>query len=49
MNETRLVDAVLEWWEQHEYDSSGCGMDEFNVYESDPEFVAIAKKIKSEQ
>lgn len=45
-----LIESVLEWWKEHEYDvdvydaGDGC-MDERNVYSNAPEFVKIAKEL----
>ena len=36
-----LANAVKDWWEEHKYDTSGS----WNVYDQDPPFVVIAKKI----
>lgn len=41
-----LIDAVLTWWEQHEYDVVVVGGDEDNVYDSEPQFVEIAKQMR---
>ena len=43
-----LVDAVLKWWEEHQYDvrmynTGDGGQDEDDVYDEEPEFVKIAK------
>jgi len=49
MNE--LIDAVLAWWEEHKYDvlQSSEDQDECNIYDEEPEFVKIAKRLKEEQ
>lgn len=49
MNE--LIDAVLAWWEEHQYDviQSSEDQDEYNIYHEEPEFVKIAKRLKEEQ
>jgi hypothetical protein len=36
-----LALAVKDWWEEHKYDTSGSR----NVYDFDPPFVEIAKKM----
>jgi hypothetical protein len=36
-----LALAVKDWWEEHKYDTSGS----WNVYDFDPPFVEIAKKM----
>lgn len=41
-----LIDAVLTWWEQHEYDVEMAGGDEYNVYDNEPKFVEIAKRLR---
>lgn len=48
VNETNdgLIDAVLTWWEQHEYDVVVVGDDEDNMYDSEPQFVEIAKQLR---
>lgn len=40
-----LVDAVLEWWNAHRYDTEG-PYGEYNVYNETPTFVEIAEKIR---
>lgn len=42
----KLIDTVLNWWKEHEYDCCSNGEEEFNVYDDEPEFVTLAKKIK---
>ena len=45
-----LTDAVLEWWEEHQYDvdvaMDGEYAEEYERYGEEPEFVKIAKKLK---
>lgn len=41
-----LINSVLEWWKIHECDTSPDG--EYNVYNSEPEFVTKAKKLKEQ-
>lgn len=36
-----LALAVKNWWEEHKYDTCGS----WNVYDVDPPFVQIAKKL----
>ena len=45
---SKLIDSVFEWWEEHEYDVTVSGGEEYNVYSQYPEFVRIAKEIKNE-
>lgn len=40
-----LIDLILEWWEKHQYDTTDRG--EYNVFDEPPEFVVLAKKLKS--
>lgn len=45
-----LLSAVLEWWEDHQFDTQivccdGCS-DEHNVYDDEPDFVTIAKWVR---
>jgi hypothetical protein len=40
-----LIKAVLEWWDEHQCDTTGY-RDEWNVYDDEPEFVKIAMKLK---
>ncbi|KKN62119.1 hypothetical protein LCGC14_0514950 [marine sediment metagenome] len=42
-----LINAVLDWWEKHQYDCTG-EYDEYNVYDEEPEMVKIAKKLNNE-
>ncbi len=40
-----LASAVLEWWNQHQFDSQPCGDGDYcNTYDDAPEFVEIAKQ-----
>lgn len=39
-----LVLSILEWWDLHEFDTTG-EYGEYNVYDVDPEFVLIAKRL----
>lgn len=34
-----LVESVMAWWEEHQYDTTG----DFNVFDGDPEFVTLAR------
>jgi len=36
-------EAVMAWWEEHQYDSYGDAGDEYNVYDEDPEMVVKAR------
>lgn len=38
-----IIAAILEWWKDHQYDVTGDYGDR-NVYNDDPEFVALAKQ-----
>lgn len=38
-----LKASILEWWEEHEYDTQG-DFGEFSVYDEEPHFVRLAKK-----
>ncbi len=40
-----LVQEVLLWWKEHEYDVKYSEDEEYNVYDEEPRFVTIAKKI----
>jgi hypothetical protein len=41
----KLVDSVLEWWEVHQYDTTG-EYGDYNVYDEAPEFVKLAKQLR---
>jgi hypothetical protein len=43
-----LVKKILEWWEEHEYDTCG-DYGEYNVFDKEPEFVVLAKKYMKSQ
>ena len=43
-----LVEAVLKWWSDHQYDVNG-PYGEYNTYDDTPEFVEIAQKMKAEE
>ena len=45
-----LVKAVLEWWKEHQFDVETCDAgdgysEDYNVYDDEPKFVKIAKRI----
>ncbi len=43
----KIIKSILEWWKEHESDTEmGGDEDEYNVYESEPEFVTLAKEWK---
>ena len=42
----QLVDEVIDWWEEHEYNTTG-DYGEINVFDDTPQFVRTAKEIKS--
>lgn len=47
--DSNLRDAVLAWWNDHQYDTTGGDGeddDERNLFETEPEFVRIAKDAK---
>jgi len=53
MSKQELIDAVLVWWETHQYDcyvgDAGDGYsEEYNTYDEEPEFVKIAQKLTEE-
>ena len=40
-----LIDLILDWWDEHKYDTTGeCG--EYNVYDEPPDFVVRAMELK---
>lgn len=41
----QLVDSILQWWNEHEYDVTGEHGD-YNLYSEEPSFVVLAKKLK---
>lgn len=43
--DTILAKMVVEWWNEHQYDTEMCGEEEYNLYEHIPEFVKMAKKM----
>lgn len=46
-----LVNSILEWWEEHQYDTTQGGeeyAEEYNVYDTEPDFVTLAKRMKKE-
>lgn len=40
-----LKSAILEWWSQHEYDIFMIDEEEYNIFDDEPEFVTLAKKL----
>jgi len=43
-----LATAVLAWWEEHQYDTTG-PYGEYCVYPDEPEFVTLAKSISADE
>lgn len=42
-----LRDKVLQWWEEHQFDTYSTGDDDWdNVYDEEPGFVTLAKQLK---
>lgn len=41
----KLANAVMAWWKNHEFDVYQTEDDEYNVFDDEPEFVTIARKI----
>jgi hypothetical protein len=41
----RLAKAVMAWWKNHEFDTYQTEDDEYNVFDDEPEFITIARKI----
>ncbi len=44
-----LINSVLAWWEEHQWDCDCADGEEWNRYEKEPEFVTIAKKLKEKE
>lgn len=42
-----LIDMILEWWSEHQYDTYVGNEDEYNVYDEEPDFVKEAIKLKN--
>lgn len=43
-NESKsLVESILKWWNEHQYDT--CENGEYNIYDEEPKFVTIAKRM----
>jgi len=38
----KVSEAVMKWWEEHEYDTTG-GEEEYNIYDDEPEMVTLAR------
>ena len=43
--EIKLAEAVLRWWEEHQYDCVSDEDDEYNVYDEPPHFVKLAQEL----
>lgn len=39
-----LYEAIKEWWKEHKHDTCG-GRDEWNVYDTEPDFITKAKGV----
>jgi formylmethanofuran dehydrogenase subunit E len=44
-----MIDSILKWWEEHQYDENGDPQNPWNVYSEEPDFVKIAKKFNKEK
>lgn len=40
-----LAKAVLKWWEEHRSDTTRIDEDEDNVFDQEPQFVALARAL----
>lgn len=40
-----LVDAVLQWWDKHQFDVTADGYEEYNLYDEPPSFVVKAQNL----
>jgi hypothetical protein len=47
MSNDKLIDAVLSWWQEHQYDSYAADDYERELYWEEPEFVKIAKRLRT--
>ena len=51
----QLCDSILVWWEEHQYDTYDVDTDDSgtmeseNVYDIAPEFLVLAKRLKSKE
>ncbi len=43
-----LIKVILDWWEDHEFDSYCRHGEEYNTYDEPPEFVKIAQRLAHE-
>jgi hypothetical protein len=41
----RLAEMVVNWWDIHQYDT----VNNYNIYDDEPDFVVLAKKIRRER
>lgn len=46
-NAANLIRECLEWWKVHQYDVDCREHGEYNLYDDDPNFVTIAKDLRS--
>lgn len=42
-----LIEEILEWWNEHEFDTYSSNDDKFNVFDTTPSFIKTAKELKS--
>jgi hypothetical protein len=47
MNE--LINSVLDWWGENKHDCCFDGEEEWNIYDKEPEFVTLAKRLKEKE
>ena len=42
-----LVDLILGWWKEAEFDTFNMDGEEYNLYDQKPDFVGEAERLKS--
>lgn len=42
----QLIEEVLNWWEEHQFDTYSIDGEEYNSFNEEPEFVRLAKELQ---
>lgn len=52
MDAVKLAESVMRWWKKHEFDTISVQeeeyMEQYNVFDNDPEFVVLSRQILEE-
>lgn len=43
-----MINSILVWWEEHEFDTTLNEEEEYNIYDEEPHFVKMAKQLNNQ-